>query len=257
MKKYTAFAFLLLCVIMITACSTVKDKAPATLDSVEDSNINSDKYMVSTPYADICLPTSFQGNVKTNVLSEEPYVLQFCSIEDDEELFELSFGGKTENLVGTLKLSDKNVVIYANFAMLDETNKNYSKYCEYREGINTIIENLVADYDFVVNQEIEYEDVSTFDIKTSVTTLKYPNKWKDKVDIDISDNGVKFSNDGTSLFDLIFSENSDGYLLGTYNETPIYIVNYEAETDEQAQMLEDVNVILQNLIKDSNFKINY
>ena len=86
--------------------------------------------------------------------------------------------------------------------------------------------------------------------------MKYPAKWQDKVEISVSDEGVKFSASGVPLFDLVFAE-GDGFLLGTYNGTPIYIVDYPVETEEMLAMQEDVNVILQYLIEDSNFKINY
>ena len=47
------------------------------------------------------------------------------------------------------------------------------------------------------------------------------------------------------------------HLLGTYKDTPIYIVDYPVETDEQAAMQEDVNVILQYLMEDPKFTINH
>ena len=111
------------------------------------------------------------------------------------------------------------------------------------------------DYTFVVGDALEKEDSSTLDISTSIVTMKYPSKWREKVQIEVEDNGVKFSNNGTMLFDLMFIE-CDGYLLGTYSGTPIYIVDYSVNNDEQAIMQEDVNVILQYLMEDKNFIIN-
>ena len=96
---------------------------------------------------------------------------------------------------------------------------------------------------------------ATYDIKTDVTTFKYAEVWKDKVETDVTDKKVSFTQDGTPVFDLVFEE-CDGYLLGTYSGTPIYIIEYPVETDEQAQMIEDINVILENLLKDENFVLN-
>ena len=110
------------------------------------------------------------------------------------------------------------------------------------------------DYDFVAGERIEYEDNSTFDIVTPVVTMKYPAKWKDKVTVTVTSDRVSFVNDGTPIFDLVFSD-EEGYLLGTYSGTPISIVDYPVTTDEQAAMQEDVNVILGFLFNDPNFEM--
>ena len=88
------------------------------------------------------------------------------------------------------------------------------------------------------------------------SAMKYPAKWREDVQIDVSDDGVRFSNNGTALFDLLFHE-CDGYLLGSYNGTPIYIIDYPVDDAEQANMQEDVNVILQYLMDDPSFQIEH
>ena len=157
--------------------------------------------------------------------------------------------------MGTIIGEKSNTIIYMNFPEINSSLENYDEYCGYREAINYILNGLENDYDFVANEVIEWEDSTTFDIKTSVVTMKYPNKWKDKVQIEVLDDEVKFSNNGTPLFELVFSE-CDGYLLGTYNGISMYYVDHDVFTDEQAAMQMDVNVILQHLMEDSNFKIN-
>lgn len=99
------------------------------------------------------------------------------------------------------------------------------------------------------------ESTDTYDIKTKVTTLKYAAEWKDKVKTTVTDTKVSFKVDNTPIFDIVF-EKCDGYLLGTYKGTPIYIVEYPVEGYEQARMVEDINVILENLLKDKNFVVN-
>ena len=48
----------------------------------------------------------------------------------------------------------------------------------------------------------------------------------------------------------------DGYLLGTYKDTPIYMVEHPVENEEQAAMQMGVNTILQELMQDPNFVVN-
>lgn len=244
MKKALMFVLCALCLVLLCACGTAENEAAAITGTI------------TTPYADIVVPDSFIGNVKATVISEEPYVLSFATVSGTE-LFTLDFGKETENLLGTLELENQNIVLYATFADLDHGSSDYEINCEYQEGINTILEHLISDYDFAVNEIIENEDTATFDIETSVVTMKYPAKWKDKVQVEVSEQGVKFSNNGTPLFDLNYVE-CDGYPLGEYNGTLIYFVDYPVATDEQASMQEDVNVILQYLMEDPNFvMINY
>lgn len=252
MKKYIIVVLSLAVLAAFSACSKKQDE-PNVSDTAAENL--SEEMVVSTPYVNLTVPGSFDGNVKTDVVSDDPYVISF-SANDGTWLFSLCFGKKTENLIGTLVLEDQNVIIYADFAELDSENPNYVKYCEYADGINTIISHLIDDNGLIVNQAIETEDNSTFDIETPITVMKYPAKWQDKVEISVSEEGVKFSASGVPLFDLVFAE-GDGFLLGTYNGTPIYIVDYPVETEEMLAMQEDVNVILQYLIEDSNFKINY
>ena len=114
---------------------------------------------------------------------------------------------------------------------------------------------LAEDYNLVPEEAIDDEDPMDFEIQTSLVTLYYPSRWKEKVEIEVLDNGVKFSAAGTPLFDLMFEE-CDGYLLGTYQETPIYMVEYPVETEEQAAMQAGVNTILQHLTEDPSFTIN-
>ncbi|MBR6051869.1 MAG: hypothetical protein IKP68_11815, partial [Clostridia bacterium] len=85
-------------------------------------------------------------------------------------------------------------------------------------------------------------------------TMKYPAKWKDKVTVTVTSDRVAFVNNGTPLFDLVFSD-EEGYLLGTYSGTPISIVDYHVTTDEQVAMQKDVNVILGFLFNDPNFEM--
>ena len=101
----------------------------------------------------------------------------------------------------------------------------------------------------VPEEVIAKEDALEFEIVTPVVTLKYPSRWKEKVQVEVLEKRVRFSTAGVPLFDLVFEE-CDGYLLGTYQETPIYMVEYPVETEEQAAMQAGVNTILQHVVMD-------
>lgn len=263
MKKLLALILVILCVASFAACgSDDKDSEKNSGSSASNTSEGIPKAdkTIKTPYADLRVTTDFYEHTDYKETSKDPYILTF-STKEGKELFALHFNHKTDNVAGTLKQKDKNIIIYMTLGKLDSKDANYDRDCKYQEEVNVIIESLEEDYDFIPYTAVSKDDpadtetVETFNIKTSVTTLKYPKRWKDKVDIDTGDDTVKFSCDGTPLFDLVFKK-GDGYLLGTYKDTPIYVVYHDVKKDEHIEMVDDVNVILQNLMKDKNFKVN-
>lgn len=251
MKRIIALVLLVLCLSAFCACGSNTESNPeeATADEATTS-VSYDK--ITTPYADLKLRQSIAENVDHKVTGEDPYTVSFSVKDDQKEIFAFVFGGKGQALVGTIVGKDKNTVVYMNVSEISKDSPNYERYTQYQQGVNDIIQGLIENSDFVRGEEIE-EDKGTFDIKTSLVTLKFPNKWKDKVKVDVEDDSVKFSVDETPVFDLYFRE-TDGYKLGTYKETPIYVKDYNVTTPEQTAVLKDINVILENLKKDSNFK---
>ena len=171
---------------------------------------------------------------------------------DDTQLFDLLANSDEGYVLGTVCGEEYTVLSIFDYNISDAENEDLLLM---QEDMNVILQNLMADYEFVLGEAIEQEDTSTIDIETSVVTLKYPAKWKDAVSVKVSEEKVSFVNNKTPLFDLVFSE-GDGFLLGIYNGTPIFVVDYPVKTDEQAAMQEDVNVILQYLMEDPNFDIN-
>ncbi len=167
----------------------------------------------------------------------------------DDKLFDILFNSDKGNVLGTVKGDNYTVVSVVDY----KTDKADAELTEMVNDINVIINNLSKDYDFAVGERIVDTDSSVFDIKTSVTTLKFPSKWKDKVKVDVTDDGVKFSSGDTKVFDIMFVE-GDGYLLGKYNDTPVYVIDYPVKEQEQMEMQAGINVILSNLREDSNFK---
>lgn len=252
MKRILIVVITVVCLLLMSSCGSTE---PSAADNADVT--------IKTPYCKLAVSEDFAKNVKDVVSAEEPYTVTFRMRSDDTELFSVVFGGETEDLLGTLVLEEENIVLYARVNELDSADADYETYRMYQDGLSTIIQNLSSDYDFVMNEIIVKEDTSTFDIKTSVVTLKYPNKWKDKVTVDVADETVKFSCNGEKLFDLYFTE-CDGYLLGTYKDTPIYIVDYpldkgklsEDELFELSAMQQDVNIIIRYLSEDGNFKLS-
>ena len=101
---------------------------------------------------------------------------------------------------------------------------------------------------------VESDDL--FTIETSFALLKYPSKWKEKVDVTVNDKRVTFSSESKPLFDLLI-DSDEGFVMGTLvgesRDVVINVLDYPIENEEQAEMQEDMNVIMQNLMKDYNF----
>lgn len=288
MKKSIIFTLALLCAFLLSACGAnpAGDQTTAAVPTLEtlagdgsvtdpailtepdgmetsqeagaptESKPEEENFVtISTPYADLRLPASFDKAVSHEETGNEPYVITFKSRTDETELFSIIFNGTGEYLVGTLMGEEKNTVIHANTNDLDQNDQNYESNLFYQEQLYLILGYLAEDYNLVPEEAIDDEDPTDFEIQTSLVTLYYPSRWKEKVEIEVLDNGVKFSAAGTPLFDLMFEE-CDGYMLGSYEGTPIYMVEYPVETEEHAAMQAGVNTILQHLTEDPNFSIN-
>ena len=89
------------------------------------------------------------------------------------------------------------------------------------------------------------------EIKLGELTLKYPEKWKDSVQVKVTETTAAFSSKDQKLFDIIIGD-SDEYLLGTTADgISVHLKTYEVKDDDELlAMQEDSNVILNNLIKD-------
>lgn len=252
MKKWYVVVAAALIAVLLAACGSQSDGKPENAATVDSAGV---KYnIIETPYANLRVTEDFDENVAHKETGKEPYVLTFSSKKDDTELFSIVFNGKGNTLFGTIVGEDANTVIHTNLVKLDENSENYETNRAYQDKLKDILSCLTADYEIILGEEVDHETTSDFDIETPVVTLKYPNKWKNKVKVEVTDDSVKFSNNGTPVFDLVFKE-TKGYLLGTYKETPIYMVEHPVKTNEQAAMQQDVNVILKHLMKDPNFKM--
>lgn len=251
MKKKILICCMMLCLILSTSCG-----------SNTETTEKKETMSVETKYCTLQVPKDFDGNVEWNI-DEESDSVEFKTIDGDIDLFGINFNKEDGDLLGTLVLEEENVVLYADFAEIDSEDSKYKELAGYQEGINTIIDGLTSDYDFRVDEIVDLNEGKTFDIETSIATFKYPLKWQDEVKIDVQDNKVTFATEEEKLFDLEFGK-SEGFLLGTYDGTEIHVVTYEIDRDKYSEnkymklsgMQNDVNVIVENLEKDSKFEIN-
>lgn len=251
MKKLYIIVAFVLAAALLAACGS--QSGSGTPDSAATTDSAGIKYnIISTPYAELRVNEELGQKVSHKESGTDPYVVTFSSKKDDTELFSLVFKGKGDTLFGTLVGEDENIVIYTNTSKLDEKSDNYKENLTLQAELRDILDCLTADYEIILGEEVSHEVTSNFEIETSVVTLKYPNKWKDRVNVEVTDDSVKFSDGETPVFDLVFKE-CDGYLLGTYKDTPIYMVEHPVEKDDQAAMQQDVNVILKYLMQDPNF----
>lgn len=250
-RLLTLLLALVMCVTVFNACGGSQSEAEQ--ETTEKAKLTDEVTRIKTPYAEICVPKSFENNVKNTVTKQSPYTISFTSAKDNTLLFEVVFNGKGSVLMGTIVGEDGNTVLYMNVPTLKKDSENFNENLAYQQGVNTITNHLQEDYDFKLNEEVVAENNQTFDIETSVTTFKYPVKWKDKVTVKTEADKVSFSAGETPIFELRFKA-GEGYRLGDYKSTPIYIVDYPVKSEEQIAMQKDINVLIDNLRADENFK---
>ena len=245
----------LLASLLFSACGgnsgqTTPDEAVSVEETTEQKVAK-----FETPYAELAVSEKFDQDVKEVVRQEDPYIVDFVTKDDNTKLFAIHFNDKTDNYLGAIKSGDKNVLLYAEFFDIKKDNPNYQKYTGYQMEINTIVNHLEKDNAMDINVDPSEPSADVYEIKTDTVTLKYPKKWEKKVTVKQEDKCVKFSADNTPLFDLYFKE-CNGVLLGTYDGTPVYIVEHKVEKADHKNMIQDVNVIINYLSEDEKFTKN-
>jgi len=236
MKKLIALFLCLTLAVGFAACANTSADSP----SGDGSSVESGVFSVDVAGVKLICPSDWEGKVDAQLSDDE---VTFTA--GDEKLFTLLFNRADEgSLLGVVCGEENTSISVVEYDLPVEE----SELLSLREGLDVILQHLAEDYDFVAD-----EHAAVYQIETPLVTLRYPLKWKDRVTVDVSTEKVSFSDNGTALFDIVFSE-CDGDLLGTYNGTPIYLVGYTVETQDQLDMQEDVNVILDYLSKDEAFE---
>lgn len=226
-------------------------KQPEFVKMVEDK----DTYLIDLGFVKLRYPAALKDTVDITGAekhaSSDKFTLTFSA--EGTDLFALYFNEEKDNLLGTLPLEENPVVIYVKTFPLTSDDLTMR---EKQESLNVIIQGLIADYGFLTGEiQKEDDDNTVYEIKTDKVSLFYPAKWKDRITVTEKDKTLSFMDGEDNLFDLRFEE-CDGYLLGTYDGTPVYIVEYKAKNDDQIAMQQDVNVIINNLKSDEKFKMN-
>lgn len=256
MKKFTVLLLIFGIFFVFAGCG--KEKIP------EASSGGDGVFVIKSPYCDLKYPEKWQDQVDIFVETGSFCTVEFTDKRSGTPLFDLVFGREKGNLYGTLILDGENIVIRIVDYELDQNAEDYQTLCMMQEDVNVILQHLTEDYTVVINEIVEKNsDPSVMSIQTPLVTLYYPQKWAEKVTVTSGASGATFVYGEFPLFDLTFG-GGEGVLLGTYLAVPIRITSYtlDRETvseniyDEYCAMQEDVNVILQYLMEDSDFVIN-
>lgn len=224
----------------------------ATSDQIKASGfLDTPTFDIDLGFATLKFPQTMQDTVTIEGAGKHDAADKFTVkfLLDKTPCFDLNINGDEGDYLGTLK-GDNNTVFRAVFY---DAGKE-PKVSEIQEAVNIILYHLERDYDFTRSDMVagETDNKEVFKIKTNVVDLYYPKRWEDRVTVKVTDTKVSFSDGDTPLFDICF-EKVEGYHVGDYNNTPVYLVDYKTKTDEQAVMQEDINVTLQHLSEDPAF----
>lgn len=270
MKRIVIFT---VCLIAVLFCcfscksakseNTVDDSVTANTEvTASNKYLDIETYTIETRYCDLKYPTKWEGKVKTEILENYGYIVKF--VANDINLFDFEFVEGNGALLGTLITDNENIVINITSYELEHEMQDYEIYASMQSDIDVIIENLMADYNLMLDKIVEPEGWDVYTIESSLVTLYYPSKWKEFVTIETSDMSVKFSCNAVPLFDIVFGDTECDSVLGYYNDIPVGVVTYDIYsglfTDSEyvylRAMQEDVDVIIEGLLSDENFILN-
>lgn len=270
MKRIVIFT---ICLIAVLFCciscrsvrpdNTVDDPVTNEAETTARNNhLDVETYTVETRYCNLKYPAKWEGKVKTEIFDNYGYIVKF--IADDVSLFDFEFVEGNGVLLGTLVTDSENVVIKITSYDLEHEMQDYDIYAEMQSDIDVIIENLMADYTLELDEIIEPEEESVFEIKSSLVALYYPTKWKESILVETSENRVKFSCNSVPLFDIVFGDNENVSPLGYYKDIAVSVTTHDISSDFYTDseyvylraMQEDVDVVIEGLLSDENFILN-
>lgn len=234
-------AILVISALTLSAChsNSTSTSDQATVDTAAAVKT----YTISAGGLKIKYPEKWKDTVEVQADEEKA-----AFSADGTPIFDLYFNREEGDVLGTVKNNNQYTVI-----RFKQYEAKSTETEAMQEDLSVIIANLRKDYDFVSGDALEKIDDSVFKIKTDVAPLYYPSKWEDKVTVDVKSDRVSFSREDTKLFDIVFAEIESGDYIGSYKGTPVYVVTYEVKDNEAASMQEDLNVILQHLMKDRDY----
>lgn len=242
-KKYV---FLLIALILICL----------TLPSCNTNDNKTDVFTIETSICNLKYPSKWKDAISIDKLENSTETVRFSL--NGTSVFDISFN-EGDTLLGKLKKDEKTIDVYVLLYEIDKQNKDYETCLAMQDDVNVITDNLSKDYDFSIGKSLPEDDGKTFEITTPVVTFSYPEKWKNKVDVNLNEETVEFTSDGNKLFNIYFG-GSKGNLLGTYDGKEIRLETFAIDSNlpedkkaEYSSMQEDVNVMLEKLYKDEKF----
>lgn len=225
---------------------------------------------IETALAVLRFPAKWDGKYTVIKTEGSRYQVSFSAntTAGKRQLFDLFFGAGDGYLLGYIDALDTRVPVYIQsygFPQDAFAKEEFDMLCAMQEDVNVIIENLTKEYNLSDVPAPDTDDDATFTIDTKYAKLEYPQKWENRVDINVTDSGTKVSFAMRSsagklpLFDLVFGS-GDGFLLGLLPDgnakVELWIVSYDvdrsklslSEFEEFCAMQEDVNVIISKLV---------
>lgn len=284
MKKYYVLLLAMLLLALLVACGTdedtgVSDLLPSVVPPSVDASLASsgtetapvstnpsdsetetrdpepdpfgleDSFPVELGFVTLRYPAQWQDSVQiTGAGKHDPrerFSVSFSA--GTQKLFDLLFNSEDGILLGTLRGDE-----YTTISVKLVPDLTDDAQLKMQEDVNTILQGLIAEYDFAPGERLSKEDSGVFTFRSKIGTLCYPNKWKDAVEIETTDAHVRFSHEGNKLFDLAFAD-GDGFLIGSVGDTPVYLVYYSANNEMERAMQDDVNVLLQALMERDDY----
>lgn len=240
--------------VCISGCGGGKDESKSsTADEASAKETIPDEatYNIPLGFVDLRYPAKWEKAVTVDGVEDhkasDSFTLAFA--KDKTKLFDLYFNGEEGDLLGTLITDDGNTKLTVKMYDIKEKDAELSAM---QEAVNVILTNLNKDHEFVYDVVAGDDNAETFKIETGRATLYYPQKWEKKVKATVDGDTVHFVQGDTKLFDICFGSDK-GALLGTYDGASVTVVEYKTKTDEQALMIEDINVILEHLREDPKF----
>lgn len=132
---------ILFLVFLFVGCTANKNENSSTFDESVVSTENNENltFNIETDFAVLKYPSKYEKDIEVD--KSENLVSFSC---EKVKLFDISFNDETSEPIG--KLKDGTTVSVISYE-IDSKYDNYDKLCAMQEGINTVLDNLIKDYD--------------------------------------------------------------------------------------------------------------
>ena len=260
MKRFICLILILSVTVLIVSCAAAKDDAASgdtsvyfVSDTEPDGSDTAEPDTEEFPSpaesaaADIAprLPASWSDGVEYTAEDDR---IEFTY--GGQKMFDILIGSEEGDYIGAL--ADRTRVSVVQYPSDDGDDG----FLAAQEGINELIDKLFEDGVLIKTPEQSASDeTETYDSASPLGPFAYPERWDGNVTILVDGDSVSFSTtEGTRLFDLLRGDAPEGAsVIGTYDGAPVSLVMYPVTTDEEYALQEDVNFIVEELMKDPLF----